>query len=203
MSTRFKFSVLLVIMGAIMAFLPEQKNNFFRLSPGQLTSLAANEANFFTVDQVARFINTEDTTIQMIDVRSPEQFRHCNIPGSINIPVERFLDKNWQGYIDQEKVRNIFYSNGDLLSSEAWTIAAGLGFRNNYIMRGGLNEWFKTVMNSEFTGERITAKENALFENRTNAGKLFTEFNSLPDSLKLKMPAAKQAERARLDGGCE
>ena len=34
-------------------------------------------------------------------------------------------------------------------------------------MKGGLNEWFNTVMNSNFTGDRISARENALFETRT------------------------------------
>ena len=38
-------------------------------------------------------------------------------------------------------------------------------------MKGGLNEWFNTVMNSSFTGERISARENALFETRTRAKK--------------------------------
>ena len=193
----------MVLLGMMLAFLPEQKNSFFRLKPDQLSMRAASEENIFTVDQVARFLNNEDTTIQLIDVRSPEQFRYCNIPGSVNIPVGSFLDKNRQGYLDQNKVRNIFYSNGDLLSAEAWTIATGLGFRNNFIMKGGLNEWFRTVMNSEFKGETISARENALFENRFRAKKLFTSYNSLPDSLKIKMLVTKQSERAKLDGGCE
>ena len=58
-------------------------------------------------------------------------------------------------------------------------------------MKGGLNEWFNTVMNSSFTGERISARENALFETRTRAKKMFTEMNSLPDSLKLKFIQVK------------
>ena len=42
-------------------------------------------------------------------------------------------------------------------------------------------------MNSTFTGERISARENALFETRTRARKMFTEINSLPDSLKMNI----------------
>jgi hypothetical protein len=51
-------------------------------------------------------------------------------------------------------------------------------------MQGGLNSWFETVMNSEFTGEKISAKENALFESRMKARRLFNDVNSMPDSLK-------------------
>lgn len=68
---------------------------------------------------------------------------------------------------------------------------------------GGLNEWFNTVMNSSFTGERISVRENALFETRTRAKKMFTEINSLPDSLKLKFIKAKHISSKKLDGGCE
>ena len=58
-------------------------------------------------------------------------------------------------------------------------------------------------MNSSFTGEKISARENALFETRTRAGKLFTEINRLPDSLKLKFIEAKHIAFKKLDGGCE
>jgi hypothetical protein len=70
-------------------------------------------------------------------------------------------------------------------------------------MKGGLNEWFNTVMNSNFTGERISARENALFETRTRAKKSFNEMNSLPDSLKLKFILSKHIAVKKLDGGCE
>lgn len=74
---------------------------------------------------------------------------------------------------------------------------------NIYVMKGGLNEWFNTVMNSSFTGDSISARENALFETRTRARKLFAEINSLPDSLKLKFIKAKHTTAKKLDGGCE
>jgi hypothetical protein len=70
-------------------------------------------------------------------------------------------------------------------------------------MKGGLNEWFSTVMNSSFIGEKITARENALFETRTRAKKMFTEMNSLPDSLKLKFIRSNHIATKKLDGGCE
>jgi hypothetical protein len=78
-----------------------------------------------------------------------------------------------------------------------------LGFENSFVMTGGLNEWYKTVMLSEFSGERITPRENVLFENRFNARKTFTQINSLPDSLKMQFLAARRLKEAQLDGGCE
>ena len=59
------------------------------------------------------------------------------------------------------------------------------------------------VMNSSFTGDKISARENALFETRMKARKMFTEINSLPDSLKKKFLEAKHIAAKKLDGGCE
>ena len=53
-----------------------------------------DESNSFTADQVARFVVTEDSTLQLIDLRTPEEFRECNIPGSVNIPYAEFLEKD-------------------------------------------------------------------------------------------------------------
>jgi hypothetical protein len=58
-------------------------------------------------------------------------------------------------------------------------------------------------MNSSFSGDRISARENAIFEIRTKAKKLFAEINSLPDSLKLQFIESKKLEAKKLDGGCE
>jgi hypothetical protein len=70
-------------------------------------------------------------------------------------------------------------------------------------MKGGLNEWYNTVMNSTFRGEKISARENALFETRSMAKKMFIEMNSLPDSLKMKFIQSKHLAAKKLDGGCE
>ena len=85
----------------------------------------------------------------------------------------------------------------------AWTIASGLDYENIYVMKGGLNEWYKTIMLSQFEGESITPRENILFENRFRARKTFTQVNSLPDSLKTQFLVARRLKEATLDGGCE
>jgi hypothetical protein len=97
----------------------------------------------------------------------------------------------------------MFLSNGDYRANYAFIIAKGLGYSNCYVMKGGLNSWYETVMNSAFTGETITARENALFEIRIRARKMFTEMNGMPDSLKSKYREALAIERKKLDGGCE
>jgi len=203
MNARIKYSILLIGIGLILAFLPFDASQSFRLKPSELLAKSSSGDSYFSVDQVARYMNNEDSTVQLIDVRSPEEFKTCNIPGSINIPLGDLLNPIWEGTLSQKEIKIIFYGNDNLKSGYAWTIATGVGYPNNFVMKGGLNEWFRTVMLSEFSGEKITPAENARFETRFKARKIFTQINSLPDSLKTQYFNAKRLLESKLDGGCE
>ena len=203
MEARIKYAVLLVGIGIIIALLPFDTSESFRLKSNELLSKSISDSLYLSVDQVAQMMNKEDSTVQLIDLRSAGQFKECNIPGSINIPFDDLLNPRWEGTFNQRRVKKIFYGNGDQTASYAWTIATGLGYKNNFIMKGGLNEWFKTVMLSQFAGEKISLIENAIFENRFNARKAFAQVNSLPDSLKGRYFKAKEIKQLKLDGGCQ
>jgi len=202
MSARIKITVFLVGLGILLAFMPNPSSKTFKLKPDELLAKSATDESHFSVDEVARFVNTEDSTIQLVDLRSAEEFRKCNIPGSVNIPFEDLLKPDFSGYFNQKNVRTVFYGNGDQLANMAWTIATGLGYENSFVMKGGLNEWYKTVMLTKFEGETITPRENAIFENRYKARDIFNQINSLPDSLKTKFFDAKRLQQKKLDGGC-
>ena len=203
MNPRVKISVLLISLGVITAFMPLKQNKANQLNPNSLLEVSMHKQFNLSVDEVARYIVRGETDFMLIDLRTPEEYKAFNIPGSINIPYKDLLHKDFGGYLDQDELKNIFYSNGDIVASQAWTLCAGMGYENNYLMQGGMNEWYKTVMESKFSGERISARENALFEVRYKARKLFTEINSIPDSLKVMFVEAKRKKEKQLDGGCE
>lgn len=203
MNTREKFSILLLCLGIILALLPLTGSQSFTVKPDILLSGILDDKTDFTVDQVARFVASEDSSIQLIDLRSPEEFRNMNIPGSINVPYNKLPDIDPGSIITNDLIRYIFYSNGDLESNYALALTMGMNHKNTYVMKGGLNEWFDKVMNSSFSGDKISARENALFENRMKARTMYNEINSLPDSLKMKFIEAKHSAAKKLDGGCE
>ena len=203
MKIRERFTVLLLLLGLILALLQLSANRSFTVSPKKLITEVTDSGTFFSVDQVAKFVTTEDSTVQIIDLRLPEEFRKLNIPGSINVPYGVFISSDPDLYLNKVNIKTIFYSNGDFDSNYAMMFAMGLGYDNTSVMKGGLNEWFTTIMESKFTGERISARENAMFETRLKAGKLFTQINSLPDSLKIKFMETRKFSSKKLDGGCE
>jgi rhodanese-related sulfurtransferase len=200
---RVKFSSALLSFGLILALLPLKESRPFVIRPNALLNESLDPDSYLSVDQVARLLVNDDKTIQVIDVRTEEEFSAFNIPGSVNVPYKELPGKNPETFLASGKIKNIFYSNGDLNSNYALVIAKGLGYNNCFVMKGGMNEWIKTVMNTTFNGEKISARENAVFEIRTKAGKLFNEINSLPDSLKIKYLRSKRFDPKKLDGGCE
>jgi rhodanese-related sulfurtransferase len=203
MNPREKLSAILLSLGLILALLPLSSNRSFNTTPHKVLEEALDQNTYLTADQVARAVASEDNTVQLIDLRPASEFRAFNIPGSVNVPYSEFLDSDPDRVLNTGKTKYVFYSNGDILSNYALVIARGLKYNNTYVMKGGLNEWFSTVMNSSFTGERISARENAIFESRMRARKMFTQINSLPDSLKQKFIEARHTAAKKLDGGCE
>jgi len=203
MEMRKKITIILLLSGLILALLPLSANRSFLIKPEKLLYDVLNSDVALTVDQVAKLIVNEDSTIRLIDLRSPEEFSSLSIPGSVNVPYSDLISSDLYIFMNDRNIRNIFYSNTDFYSNYALVYARGLGYKNSFVMEGGLSEWFNTVMESKFTGERISARENALYETRTKAAQLFTQFNSMPDSLKAVFMAANKFSAKKLDGGCE
>jgi rhodanese-related sulfurtransferase len=200
---RKKITFILLLSGLVLALLPLTANRSFMVKPIKLLSEVLNSDVSFTADQVARLIVNEDSTIRLIDLRPPEEFKKLSIPGSINVPYNDFITSDLYTYMNDRNTWNIFYSNSGIYSNYAMVYARGMGYKNSFVMEGGLSEWFNTVMESKFTGDRISARENALFEIRAKAEQLFTQFNSMPDSLKAVFMAASKFSAKKLDGGCE
>lgn len=202
-SLRFQVSAVLVLLAGLLIFLPESRQSSGELDVRSMLGAMNESGQYLSVDQVARMVVYEDTSILLIDVRDPNAYRVVHIPGAINIPVADILNPDWSGYLNDPAVRSVFYSNGNTMASEAWMLCTQKGYSGSMIMLGGMNEWYRVVMESSFKGERISAAENATYEVRYRARDFFNRMNSLPDSLKIAFLDVKRKKEAELVGGCE
>ena len=203
METGRKILLLLIMLSMILALLPLTSNRSFTAEPHKLLADLRSEEASLSVDQIAEYIVREDSTIQLIDLRTPEKFRKLTIPGAVNVQYKDLISKDPDIWLGNKDIKSIFYSDSDTEQSFALAFARGLGYDNTFIMNGGIAEWMDTIVESKFSGERITARENALFETRRRAGEMFTTLNSLPDSLKAAFLDSKKFSAKKLDGGCE
>ena len=60
MNTREKFSVILLCLGLLLALLPLSANRSFKAKPQKISIEVLDKDIYFTVDQVARFVVSED-----------------------------------------------------------------------------------------------------------------------------------------------
>ena len=200
---RFQISAVLIIIAGLAVMLPDRSHSALALRPDEMIERIENPEKQLTVDDIASLLIREDSSLLLVDVRPVDQYLSCHIPGAINIPLKDLLKPEYAGYLNEPGRVPVFYSNGNAMATEAWMLASQSGYNTSCIMLGGINEWFRLVMDSEFSGEKISAAENALFETRYRARAFFTQMNSLPDSLKSVFLEVKMKKEAQLTGGCE
>ena len=129
------------------------------ICPYKLTRAAVKHDRKISTDQLAKRLMMNDPSIQLIDVRSPEEFAKFSLDGAINIPLDSLLNPEFKDVINQDVMTNVFYSNGSKKAAEAWLITRRVGYHNNIFLDGGLNRWVETILRPKAPAE--SAKEEA------------------------------------------
>jgi rhodanese-related sulfurtransferase len=200
------------LLGIILLFLPF-KQNYRELAPENLLLSISNEDRFFDTDEVARLIISEDPSIMLIDVRPSHAFKAYRLPGAINIPLSSILDKDekgyiiWEAYLNDENKTTIFYSNGSVYANQAWMLTKRMNFKNNYVMKGGLNKFFESIIMAKKPLDSAPESEQQTYQFRKAAAMYFgggsTEINTISDTkTNQKLPPKKKKKEVEESGGC-
>ena len=203
MNYRIEISAGLVVLSILLLILPGGGRYRFSTSPSDLVAIPLEEQNFYPVDKVAGALVNDDSTIVLVDVRTPEEYNTATIPGAINIPLEIFCGSDMHSHLSAEGITCILFSNDERDAMAALLTARGMGYNGTVVMEGGMNEWYRTIIESEFSPGNLTPAQNALYGTRLRARTLFTEINSLPEPMKRDYMESKRRAARELDGGCE
>jgi rhodanese-related sulfurtransferase len=200
-------ALILVPLGIIIAAVPADRTKQFRLTPDELLQEAGAGAQFISPDVVADMLVKKDPSLQLIDVRTPEEFDAYSLPGAINIPLGNLLSDEYSDILNQDAKMNVFYSNGSVFANEAWMITRQLGYENNYVLEGGLNYWFGNILSPTAPSQTSPDEEFAKYDFRKSAaaalgggGVVATE-SSAP-SVKAVKPAVTARAKKKPSGGC-
>jgi rhodanese-related sulfurtransferase len=111
-----------------------------------LLAKIADQNRFISADDLAKRIINDDPSIRLIDLRSAYEFEQYSLPDAVNIPMDALLkEENLKNF--QEEGRSlILFSNSAILSDQAWVLLDQKGYSNSLVLKGGLNEWFSTIM---------------------------------------------------------
>ncbi len=88
-----------------------------------------------SADRLANEIVKNYYKLNIIDVRSPEEFEIFHIPMAINIPFDQMMERQYEPLFRQKLKINIFYADNDTLVRKACLKAKFIGKSENYILR--------------------------------------------------------------------
>jgi sulfur-carrier protein adenylyltransferase/sulfurtransferase len=200
-------ALLIIPLGIILAAVPADKTKRFKLSADELLQEAGTGVQFISPDVIADMLVQKDPSLQLIDVRTPEEFEAFSLPGAINIPLSNLLADENTNILNQDARMNVFYSNGSVTANEAWMLTRQLGYKNNFVMEGGLNYWFGNILSAQAPSQTNPNEEFAKYDFRKSAaaalgggGVVATEGSAAAPKA-AKPPVASKAKK-KPAGGC-
>jgi rhodanese-related sulfurtransferase len=170
MNGRSILGAIIIPLGLIIAAVPENTTKQFKLTAGQLLEEVKSGTQYMQPTEVADMLISKDPTLQLIDVRNADEFEKFSLPNSINIPLVDILNPEWEYYINQDVKLNVFYSNSSNDANQAWMLTRQLGYKNNYVLQGGVNYWAETIMNPEAPATTSPNEEIAKYNLQKGAG---------------------------------
>jgi sulfur-carrier protein adenylyltransferase/sulfurtransferase len=169
MKPRILLAAFIIPLGLIIAAVPQNKTHPYKLSATELLKELNTRAQFITPETVADMLVKKDPALQLIDVRSQDEFEKFSLPGAINIPITDLLSDENMTQFDQDVKMNVLYANSTVMANEAWMITRQLGYSNIFVLEGGLNYWFDAILNPKQPSSASSDEEFAKYDFRKSA----------------------------------
>lgn len=211
--TSYKILAFILFALAIgLVLLPKYKANE-GIKPELFVKNAISSERYINTDLLAEKLINQDPTVLLIDIRSEKEFNEFSLPNAINIPLNSFLNEDFDGYINQNIYDVILFSNDNFHADQAWMLGNRLGYTNLFVLKGGLNEWFNTIIDPKYPDETMPQEAFDLYSFRKAAGMYFgvgivtiedvnkTESKPQNTTPKKVIPVKKKKKRVP-EGGC-
>jgi rhodanese-related sulfurtransferase len=196
---------IVIALGVGILFMPE-RNADKQVQPELLLNAIDDPSRFLTTDDITDRLVKKDPALMLIDVRPTVQFNAFTIPGAFNIPVDSLLSASAQELLNHKEMDKVFYSNADVTSDQAWIICKRMGLQRIYVMQGGVNKWFNTIVKAVRPPETAPVESLKLYQFRIAACQHFfgsPEMAVTPNSAeKKKVTVVKKSSGAASGGGC-
>jgi sulfur-carrier protein adenylyltransferase/sulfurtransferase len=210
MDRRYTILAILLIIAAFGLLIVPHRGSDKEITPDKLLSSVYDQARFLSTDNITERIIGGDPTLQLIDVRPAGQFNKFALPGAVNIPVDSILSPAWKEILHQPGKDKVFYSNGSIEADKAWQVCTRTSVPRVFVMKGGLNYWFSTIIKGIEPAPTAPGQETDLYSFRQAARQYFIGSNS-PGTGQVDRKAAESPEKVKVSkktpsvssgGGC-
>lgn len=200
-----RFILVGLFIGAFWLLLTNDYTRKSNIGPDELHKKIIEKNRYFTPEELAHLIISEDPSLQLIDVRDAKSYEKFTLKGALNIPLKNFLEQENLAYLDQNVYKTIIFSNGNTDSDVAWILATRLGYKNVYVLKGGLNEWVEFILQPEDHSVVWDRIDDQMYQYRKGASEYFggkksdVEGDSGPSTVK---SAPVKRKKKEVEGGC-
>lgn len=149
-------------------------------------------------DKLAHEIVNNYYLLNVIDVRTPEEFEAYHLPTAINIPFDQMMERQYEPIFRQKLKTNVFYADSDTLVRMACLQAKFIGKSENYIMQESSTEFREMFFALTPPGPEATKQQLSLYNYRSQTA---AQMTNLMESLKnIGAPVKRQVVAVK--GGC-
>ncbi len=187
----------LFVVLSVVAFLPGKKdiiNNRIAEARRQQTCVFKE----IPADKLAYEIVNNYYELNIIDVRSPEEFEAFHLPMAINIPFDQMMERQYEPLFRQRLRKNVFYADNDTLVRMACLKAKYIGKSENVILRESAREFREMFYLAEAPDEGASKSQIEAHHFRSTTAR---QMDNLVNSLK-NIGAPVKREAVTIKGGC-
>ncbi len=199
-------AILLIVLALGLVILPK-KNEMKEIDPRVLLSAIVEKSRYLSVDQVTHRIIENDPTLLLIDLRPADQYKTFSLPGSLNIIPDSLLTQTNMELFNQPGKDKVLYGNADITSEKGWLLCTRYKMNRIYIMKGGMNEWFNTIVKEQPISGTPSTADLDLISFRKAARQFLigageTGNNPAAAPVREKVQVIRKAPKATTGGGC-
>jgi hypothetical protein len=198
--TKFRYQLSMVVpfvFIAIIAFLPGKKD----MIQNRIAKAKEQKKCVFheiAPDKLADEIANHYYQMNIIDVRSPEEFEQYHLPLAINIPFDDIMNREWEQVFKQKLKKNIFYADNDTLVKMSCLKAKFIGNSTNMILNVSSQKFKKMFFDLTPPSGDATKSEQQTYVYRSQTA---TKMMNLVEALQNIGKPVKREIKA-VQGGC-
>ncbi len=199
-------AALMIVLALGLVVLPKKKG-MKETDPKALLSVVAEKSRYLSVDLITHRIIENDPTLLLIDLRPAKEFKTFALPGAVNIQPDSLLSAATLELLNQPGKDKILYANSDLTAEKAWLLGTRYSVNRLYILKGGLNEWYNTIIKPADVSATASSADLDLVSFRNAARQYFTGAGQTPEESGTtkapeKVKVIRKAPQAASGGGC-
>ena len=163
--------VLIILAGGLLLIPENQKHE--GISPELFAKNILSTERFISSDVLADRIINQDPVLLLVDVRSSTAFQKFSLPDAITIPLSDIFNEELNPYLNQDVYDVVLFSNDNFMAEEAWMLCNRMGYQRIYVLDGGINAWFSTIIQPKMPDETMSNEAFELYSFRRAAAKYF------------------------------